>query len=333
MTSVAFSPDGQHALTSAMETTARLWDLAESPITSVELIGHTHWIHSIAFSPDGRLAATGSEDTSVRFWELAKSPITCQAHTHHTNWVTSVIFSRDGRFVLTGSNDNIPQLWDLTKYPITCRPLKGHTSRVTSIAFSPDGRFALTGSWDDTARLWDLTKSPIASQELRGHRDVITSVAFSPDGRIALLGSSDSTISLWHIEYVDKTLSLLDHLLILKLSKYEDHVMDDALATQRLKMLIEGPLLNPHTKEQIPAAFYRVALPVKECSTCLTKFNHKLLCLQLACCKKYVCKNCLRDFSITTAFTWMRGFTPKCRFCLGPADRMEPLKRFENSGS
>ena len=67
---VAFSPDGKFALTGSCDTTARFWDLTQSPITSEELIGHTGTVKSVAFSPDGKFALTGSGDSTARFWKI-----------------------------------------------------------------------------------------------------------------------------------------------------------------------------------------------------------------------------------------------------------------------
>ena len=132
-----------------------------------------------------------------------------------------------------------------------------------SAAFTQDGRFALTGSHDCTARLWNLTTSPISSQVLKWHNKHITTVAISPDKRFALLGSADDTASLWHLEYVDKTLSLLDHLLIIKLSKYDDLLLNDSRALERLKILIKRPNLTIRVAKLIELFFYEHALSLQ----------------------------------------------------------------------
>ena len=180
-------------------STARLWDLSTSPITSQELKGHTKIIRSVAFSHDSRFALTGSDDTTARLWDLTAFPITSQELTGHTHWVRSVAFSPDKRFALTGSHDKTARLWDLTKSPITFQELSGHSRTVAAVAFSPDGQFGLTGSFDATIRLWNLSKSPITCEELLGHTDWVHSVAFSPDGSFALTGSIDRTARLWDL--------------------------------------------------------------------------------------------------------------------------------------
>ena len=134
--SVTFSPNGRFALTGSDDTTARLWDVTKSPVTSSELIGHTGLVRSVAFSPDGRFALTGSWDNTARLWDLTKSPITCTELIGHTCLISSVTFSPDSCFALTGSYDDTARLWDLTKSPITSKILTDHEDSITSVAFS-----------------------------------------------------------------------------------------------------------------------------------------------------------------------------------------------------
>ena len=58
VSSVAFSPDGQHILTGSEDNTAKLWDLSGRELQSFS--GHTSYVRSVAFSPDGQHILTGS---------------------------------------------------------------------------------------------------------------------------------------------------------------------------------------------------------------------------------------------------------------------------------
>jgi len=53
ISAIAISQDGRQALTSAIDTTVRLWDL-ESGKELRQLRGHTDTVQSILFSDDGR---------------------------------------------------------------------------------------------------------------------------------------------------------------------------------------------------------------------------------------------------------------------------------------
>ena len=56
---VAFSPDGQTALTGSDDNTARLWDVKTGQPRGAAL-KHDGAVGAVAFSPDGQTALTGS---------------------------------------------------------------------------------------------------------------------------------------------------------------------------------------------------------------------------------------------------------------------------------
>lgn len=68
--SLAFLPSGQQLVSSSLDGTARLWDVA----TGKELMvfrAHEGGIRSVAVSPDGKtLATAGGGDNTVRFWKI-----------------------------------------------------------------------------------------------------------------------------------------------------------------------------------------------------------------------------------------------------------------------
>jgi WD40 repeat protein len=214
--SVAFSPDGQYALSGSGDNTLRLWDIATGEQVRV-FEGHEDWVSSVAFSPDGQYALSGSCGKQgdgvycivgeMRLWDVSTGE-EVRVFEGHTSDVRSVAFSPDGQYALSGSDDGTVRLWEVAtgeEVPV----FEGHEGWVRSVAFSPDGRYVLAGSCGrrtDTGtrciiselRLWEVATGEEV-RVFRGHEDWVHSVVFSPDGQYALSGSDDGTVWLWEV--------------------------------------------------------------------------------------------------------------------------------------
>ena len=193
--SVAFSPDGEYALSGSWDKTLKLWDVN----TGREIRtfrGYPSDVNSVAFSPNGNYALSGSRDKTLKLWDV-NTGREIRSFSGHSSSVSSVAFSPDGRYALSGSYDKTLKLWDVNTGE-AIRTFTGHSHLVYSVAFSPDGEYALSGSHDNTLKLWDVNTGR-EIRTFRGHSDAVNSVAFSPDGKYALSGSGDETLKLWDV--------------------------------------------------------------------------------------------------------------------------------------
>ena len=69
MSSVCVTPDGLHVVTGSMDSTARVWLLADGSLVRT-LKGHMSGVTSVCVTPDGQRVVTGSEDKTARAWLL-----------------------------------------------------------------------------------------------------------------------------------------------------------------------------------------------------------------------------------------------------------------------
>jgi WD40 repeat protein/serine/threonine protein kinase len=218
--SVAFTPDGRHAVTCGNYAVPSFWDL-ESGAEIHPFSGQIPHADEIAISTDATRALTGYKDGTLKVWDLATGqPLrTIQAHPAEVNVVA---ISSDGRRGLSAAANTL-KLWDL-QTGRELQTLLGHTRNVNQMAFSPDARTALSGggrslgwSGDSGVRLWDLqTGKPLLT--LTGHLEAIEALAFSMDGRLALSGSGtsygrsyDNTIKLWNVRNDHDARALIGH--------------------------------------------------------------------------------------------------------------------------
>jgi WD40 repeat protein len=196
VTSTAFSPDGEYALSGSDDKTLRLWEISTGREIRV-LKGIKDYITAIAISQNGKYVLTGNDDKIIRLWNIS-SGNQIKYFIGHTGGVTSVAFSPDGKHALSGSNDKTLRLWDISNGKVI-RVFKGHKSKVNTVAITPDNKYALSGSGDNTLRLWKLSNGKTV-KIFKGHTFNVTSLAVSSDSRYVLSASADKTLRLWNIQ-------------------------------------------------------------------------------------------------------------------------------------
>ena len=203
---VAFSPNGQLAVTGGLDNTARLWDARTGQPLAV--LPHSGWVNAVAFSPDSKMVLTGSTDTTARIWN-AETGLPFSESLPHPGEVWAVAFSPlDGSTILTGSNP-VAKLWNVSTGKEVCDALK-HTDQVRSVAFSRDGKKVITGSNDNSARLWDVATGKQFGETIM-HLDSVRVAVFNPSGTTVMTGSSDRTARICDAETGKKLFELGPH--------------------------------------------------------------------------------------------------------------------------
>jgi WD40 repeat protein len=198
--SVAFSPDGQRALSGA-NLDLRLWDV-ESGREIRRFHGDKAYnvVNSLAWSPDGRYALLGAgqylNTQRLSLWDV-EAWREIRVYEQPDSVVTCVAFSRDGRLGLSGTVEGTAYAWDIESGREISR-YKPPTRDARGISLAANGRLAAyAGGYEDPRiRLWNV-QSGKEVRLLEGHIGPVASVAFLPDGNRLLSGGADHMLRLW----------------------------------------------------------------------------------------------------------------------------------------
>jgi WD40 repeat protein len=126
VSSIAFSADGERALSSSLDNTMRLWEIKTGK--QLRSFKHPTGLNTATFCADERFAATGSGsqlrpggggrwesapgDWLVRIWDLSSGTVVATFPGHRAG-LMAVRLAPDGRRLLTASDDGSIRLWGL----------------------------------------------------------------------------------------------------------------------------------------------------------------------------------------------------------------------------
>ena len=150
----AFSPNGKHIVSAAMDGTLRLWDVASGKELRRIILPLKTVITCLAVSPDGRWLLTGDNQSSLALWDLETLELQRSekaARNRCVGWPSRRTAGGpcQAATITSCACGTCRNLTEVRHFP-------GHTNNITDVAFLPDGRSGVSSSEDGTIRIWRL---------------------------------------------------------------------------------------------------------------------------------------------------------------------------------
>jgi WD40 repeat protein/serine/threonine protein kinase/Flp pilus assembly protein TadD len=217
--SAAFSPDSQRLVTTSLDGTAKVWQVATGtelrtlPVQAAPAVREVST--SATFSPDGKLVATAG-GKGIEVWDATgdgRKPVPrLTLHGDQLPLMPGVAFRPDGRqlaAITWARGQGHVKLWDLTTGAEALTLEANQGDGFHGAAFSPDGRYLAAGELG-ILKLWDVATGRLL-QSIGGHNGQVWGVAFSPDGRQLASAGADGTVRVWEVPRGEEVVLLRGH--------------------------------------------------------------------------------------------------------------------------
>jgi len=205
VSAVAFSRDGQLALTGSHDGSLIRWDL-ETGTPSLLLKAHSGEVVDAVLSADGDKALSVTHDGELIIWDLDDA-MAANRFVGHADMVYDTAYLPDGRRFLSvsgsanpavASKDTSVHLWEIDTGELL-QSVELSAPVLFQVAVTPDGKTALVSGAMPSVLLFDAESLQMIGS-LEGHQAWVPSIAISPNGKYAVTGSVDGSLIVWDMD-------------------------------------------------------------------------------------------------------------------------------------
>ncbi len=203
VTSVSISADGSLALSTSVDRTVILWDLAIRKLKK-QSVDVKKRVLGAAMSPAGHRGIVIYLGSIVRvnldtFQPLLPTiPVSHLMGSNADDAIQTVALSQERKAILGGVDGKLflLELPDKPRMAPTKHALAGPTDTVLCSAFDRGGDLAASGGKDKIVRVWDVAGHSLKWKS-EGVSEAVVCVRFSPDGSMLATGESGGGIRVW----------------------------------------------------------------------------------------------------------------------------------------
>ncbi|KAJ3141946.1 hypothetical protein HK100_005044 [Physocladia obscura] len=247
VTSVVFGQSGKLIVSSAEDSTIKLWNAGTGECVSTIVTSHIRTITQISLSKNEEIITSVGRDCA-KVWKKSTGECILTLNGHSKRIYTVALTDK---YILTGSVDLTVKVWSLitgnclrtliglgaivnqikvsvdgmlvaaagsVETIIVWRVNTGELEKVyfsDSTAFrcidlSSDNKLIASGDLQASVKIWDFDSGECIST-LYKHTNEILGVAFSPDSKTLVSGSKDNLVNVWSVATGDCLSSLEGH--------------------------------------------------------------------------------------------------------------------------
>lgn len=195
ITAVAFSPEGDFALTSDSSTLV-LWDVNNGE--ALRYFDAPSAVLHLALSPWADTALLGLANGNAVLFDVQRGGIIRELDQGHR--ILSMAISANGNFALFGLDNKQAKFWNLQSMELINEIQT--QGRVQTVALSDDGRYGLLTVQHVDAVIWNMREDTLHSKLNYSNRffpsfSSFVAARFSKDGTQLLTGNTTGAIELW----------------------------------------------------------------------------------------------------------------------------------------